>query len=110
MKSAGLRNKPIDRRHLTMDERETYNASGEHGNRVSALKRTKAYRGQMAYRQNKPERTVPRTPGTGGMGKGGAVTSKRGAQTRNNAAGNAKLRPEMSKKPNIYEKLDTSYK
>jgi hypothetical protein len=53
--------------------------------------------------------TQGRTPGTGGFGKGGAVTSKRGAQTRNNAANNAKLRPEMSKKPNIYDKLDTSY-
>ena len=109
MKSAGLRNKPIDRRYLRDSEREAYNASGEHGKRATALKRTKAYRGQMAYAQNRPMNTQGRTPGTGGFGKGGEVTSKRGAQTRNNAANNAKLRPEMSKKPNIYDKLDTSY-
>ena len=110
MKSAGLRNKPIDRRYLRDSEREAYNASGEHGKRATALKRTKAYRGQMSYEQNRPMNTQGRTPGTGGFGKGGEVTSKRGAQTRNNAASNAKLRPEMSKKPNIYDKLDTSYK
>jgi len=109
VKSAGLRNKPIDRRYLRDSEREAYNASGDHSNRTQALKRTKAYRGQMAYEQNRPMNTQGRTPGTGGFGKGGAVTSKRGAQTRNNAANNAKLRPEMSKKPNIYEKLDTIY-
>jgi len=109
VKSAGLRNKPIDRRYLRDSEREAYNASGDHSNRTQALKRTKAYRGQMAYEQNRPMNTQGRTPGTGGFGKGGAVTSKRGAQTRNNATNNAKLRPEMSKKPNIYDKLDTSY-
>lgn len=109
MKSAGLRNKPIDRRYLRDSEREAYNASGDHGKRATALKRTKAYRGQMAYEQNRPMNTQGKTPGTGGFGKGGAVTSKRGAQTRNNAANNAKLRPEMNKKPNIYDKLDTSY-
>jgi len=109
VKSAGLRNKPIDRRHLTMDERETYNASGDHSKRSQALKRTKAYRGQMAYEQNRQKSTVTRTPGTGGFGKGGEVTSKRGAQTRDTAASSAKLRPSMAKKPNIYDKLDTSY-
>ena len=109
MKSAGLRNKPIDRRHLKKDERETYNASGDHGARTQALARTKAYRGQMAYAQNKPMKTVTTTPGTGGMNKGIGIQRQRKV---NQAATNERtkgLRPDMGKKPNIYDKLDTSY-
>jgi hypothetical protein len=109
VKSAGLRNKPIDRRHLTMDERETYNASGEHGARTQALARTKAYRGQMAYAQNKPMKTVTTTPGTGGMNKGIGIQRQRKVDAAANNERTKGLRPDMGKKPNIYDKLDTSY-
>ena len=109
MKSAGLRNKPIDRRHLSMDERETYNASGEHSARTQALKRTKAYKGQMAYAQNKPMKTTTTTPGTGGINKGIGIQRQRKVDASVNKKRNEGLRPDMGKKPNIYEKLDTSY-
>lgn len=112
MQSAGLRNKPLDRRHLTMDERATYNASGDHQERVTALKRVKAYRGQMAYEQNRPKRTVTRTPGTGGQNKGQAVLANRGMknQARNERIRNLREGSEMQKKPEINGKLDTKRK
>ena len=109
MKSAGLRNKPIDRRHLSMDERQTYNASGEHGDRVTALKRTKAYKGQMAYAQNKPMKTTTTTPGTGGVNKGIGIQRQRKVDASTNRKRTEGLRPEMGRKPNIYDKLNTSY-
>ena len=109
MKSAGLRNKPIDRRYLRDDEREAYDASGDYNARASALKRTKAYKGQMAYEQNRPIRTVTRTPGTGGMNSGIGIQRKRKVNQAIANERTATLRPEMDATPNIYEQLDTRY-
>jgi len=109
VKSAGLRNKPIDRRYLRDDERETYDASGDYNARASALKRTKAYKGQMAYEQNRPIRTVTRTPGTGGMNTGIGIQRQRKVNQAIANERTATLRPEMDATPNIYEQLDTRY-
>jgi len=109
VKSAGLRNKPIDRRYLRDDERETYDASGDYNARASALKRTKAYKGQMAYEQNRPIRTVTRTPGTGGMNTGIGIQRQRKVDQAIANERTATLRPEMDTTPNIYEQLDTRY-
>lgn len=109
MKSAGLRNKPLDRRYLRDDERETYDASGDYNARASALKRTKAYKGQMAYEQNRPKRTVSRTPGTGGMNSGIGIQRQRKVNQAMANERSANLRPDMDGTPNIYEQLDTRY-
>ena len=109
MKSAGLRNKPLDRRYLRDDEREAYDASGDYNARASALKRTKAYKGQMAYEQNRPIRTVTRTPGTGGMNSGIGIQRQRKVNQAMTNERTATLRPEMDATPNIYERLDTRY-
>ena len=109
MKSAGLRNKPIDRRYLRDSEREAYDASGDHGARSQALARTKSYKGQMAYQQNRPMRTVTTTPGTGGMNKGIGIQRQRKVDAAANNKRTEGLRPDMGKKPNIYDKLDTNF-
>ena len=77
MRTAGLRNKPVDRRYLSDQDKSDYNNSGEYGQRASALSRARRRRGSMAYQQNRPVNTQGRTPGTGGMNKGISVQSKR---------------------------------
>ena len=109
MQSAGLRNKPIDRRRMTMDKRDVYNASGDYNARASALKRTKAYKGQMAYEQNRPIRTVTQRPGTGGMNSGIGIQRQRKVNQAMSNERSANLRPDMDGTPNIYEQLDTRY-
>ena len=119
MQSAGLRNKPIDRRYLRSernrtgspvnDEREAYDASGDYGARAQALKRTKAYKGQMAYEQNRPIRTVTTRPGTGGQNSGIGIQRQRKVNQAMSNERSADLRPEMDSTPNIYEQLDTRY-
>ena len=68
MRSAGLRNKPIDRRRLNMRDRSDYNNSGEYGERATALSRARQRRGQAAYARNLPTNTQGRTPGSGSFG------------------------------------------
>ena len=70
MRTAGIRNKPVDRRYLNDKDKADYENSGGFGKAAQAVSRARAYRGSMAYSQNRPRRTVTRTPGTGGMSKG----------------------------------------
>ena len=83
MRSAGLRNKPVDRRYLRdkrsdpTSERKMYNQSGEYGNAARALSRARQYRGQQAYSRNTPPNTQGRTPGTGGFTGGLGVQQAR---------------------------------
>ena len=67
MRSAGLRNKPVDRRYLSDQDKSDYNNSGEYGKAARALSLARSYRGQQAYQNSRPTRTVERTPGTGGF-------------------------------------------
>tara|TARA_S200002703_G_scaffold2168_1_gene3476 strand:+ start:4683 stop:4997 length:315 start_codon:yes stop_codon:yes gene_type:complete len=95
VRSAGIRNKPVDRRYLSDQDKSDYNNSGEYSRAATAVKRARAYRGNMAYQRNRPPRTVERTPGTGGFGVG------LGAQiARNREIGQTKqmfeeLRPDL---------------
>ena len=77
MRSTNLRNKPLDRRYLSDQDKADYNASGAYGKAASALARTRAYRGQQAYRRNTPPPTTQRRPGTGGLGGGISVQQQR---------------------------------
>ena len=67
MKSAGLRNKPIDRRRMSMEDRGIYNQTDGPSRRSSALSRARGRRGQMAYERNRPMRTQSGSVATGGM-------------------------------------------
>ena len=77
MRSAGLRNKPVDRRYLSDQDKSDYNNSGEYGSAARALSRARQYRGQQAYKANKPESTVTRRPGTGANTSSGQVQRDR---------------------------------
>ena len=104
MKTAGIRNKPVDRRYLSDQDKSDCNNSGEYSKRARAVKRAKAYRGNMAYQNNRPMRTVTRTPGTGGFGVG------LGAQiTRNRQIGAARRKSEALR-PDLGNSLADIYK
>ena len=77
MRSAGLRNKPVDRRYLSDQDKSDHNNSGEYGKAARALSLARAYRGQQAYRNSRPTRTVERTPGTGGFSSGIGIQQAR---------------------------------
>jgi len=104
VKTAGIRNKPVDRRYLSDQDKSDYNNSGEYSKRAGAVKRAKAYRGNMAYQTNRPKRTVTRTAGTGGFGVG------LGAQiSRNREIGAAKRQSEALR-PGLDNSLADIYK
>lgn len=76
MRTAGIRNKPVDRRYLSDQDKNDYN-QGAYGKAAQAVSRTRAYRGNMAYQRNRPPATVTRRPGTGSMGGGIQVQQRR---------------------------------
>jgi hypothetical protein len=105
VRSAGLRNKPIDRRYLDKRDRADYNNSGAYGKAAGALARVRAYKGQQAYRRNTPPPTVSRRPGTGGLGGGIPVQQNRLRQYGQNRKSDASVRMP-STKGDLYSKPD----
>ena len=77
MRTAGLRNKPVDRRYLSDRDKSDYNNSGEYRQRATALSRARSRRGQIAYQSSRPMNTTTRTPGTGGFTVGIAAQQGR---------------------------------
>jgi len=77
VRTAGIRNKPVDRRYLSDKDKSDYNNGGGYGKAAQAVGRARAYRGQIAYERNRPPATVTRTPGTGGIGGGIQVQQQR---------------------------------
>ena len=90
MKSTNLRNKPVDRRRLSSEDRESYRPSS----RATALARARQRRGQMSWDNKVTRGTQEQKPGTGGFTKGLAAQQDRnreeGAKVRRSEA----LRPE----------------
>jgi len=82
VKSTNLRNKPVDRRRLSAEDRESYRPN----NRASALAKARQRKGQMAWDTKVTRGTQEQKPGTGGFTKGLAAQ-----QDRNRAEG-AKVR------------------
>ena len=64
---SNLRNKPIDQRYLSDQDKEGYQKGGGYAKQHTAYKRAKAYQGNMAYNAKRQERTTSQTPGTGGF-------------------------------------------
>ena len=71
MRTAGLRNKPLDRRYLSDKDKSDFNASGAYGKQAQAVARVRAYKGQQAYRKNTPQRTTDKKPGADPALRGG---------------------------------------
>ena len=103
MRSAGIRNKPVDRRYLSDQDKSDYNQSGAYGKRAQAVGRARAYRGNLAYAANAPQRTVVHTPGTGGMGVGLGAQIQRNQEIGTQNARMEGFKPEKVK--NIYKDI-----
>ena len=73
MKSTNLRNKPVDRRRLSAQDRESYRPN----NRASALAKARQRKGQMAWDAKVTRGTQEQKPGTGGFTKGLAAQQER---------------------------------
>jgi hypothetical protein len=92
---SAFRNTPIDRRRLSYRDRSDFNQSGAAGAQQLALKRAKAYKGQMAYRANTPINTTTQRPGTGGQSAGIGIQQMRMMDLSAQKARQEELRPEM---------------
>ncbi len=73
MKSTNLRNKPVDRRRLSAEDRQSYRPN----NRASALAKARQRKGQMAWDAKVTRGTQEQKPGTGGFTKGLAAQQER---------------------------------
>jgi hypothetical protein len=71
VRTAGLRNKPLDRRYLSDKDKSDFNRSGAHGKQAMAIARVRAYKGQQSYRKNTPPRTTDKRPGADPALRGG---------------------------------------
>lgn len=86
-----LRTKPIDRRRLSMKDRESYRPN----DRMKKISRARQRAGAMAQQRNRQPFTTERKPGTGGFTQGVAAQ-----QLRNRTEG-AKVRRAESLRPEI---------
>ena len=73
MKSTNLRNKPVDKRRLSAEDRQSYRPN----NRASALAKARQRKGQMAWDAKVTRGTQEQKPGTGGFTKGLAAQQER---------------------------------
>jgi len=98
----GVKNGPVDRRRLSDQDKSDYNGSGAYGERASAVKRVKAYRGDRAYQAKRPIASTPQTPGTGGMGVGLGAQIERNREIGANKRKSEGFRPQLD---NVYKDI-----
>ena len=97
MRTAGLRNKPVDRRYLSDKDKSDYNQSGEYGSHAQALSRARGRRGSMAYQHNRPMNTQGRTPGSGSYNAKGEIQQRRLAQYGESRKSEFTIKPPSNK-------------
>ena len=73
MKTTNLRNKPVDRRRLSAEDKESYRPN----NRMEAASRAKQRRGQMAWENKVRTGKQENKPGSGGLSMGRGTQAQR---------------------------------
>lgn len=73
MKTTNLRNKPVDRRRLSAEDRASYKPS----NRVQAVSKARARKGQLAWNNKVNMGRQEQSPGTGGFTQGRSLQQAR---------------------------------
>lgn len=96
--AVNLRDKPIDRRRLSAEDRASYRP----GQRTQKVARARARKGYMSQQINRPKFTTERKPGTGGFTKGIGVQQDRLRQEGAKVKRAEALRPTSDPVPNIY--------
>ena len=74
---SNIRTDQVDLRRLSDQDKSDFQRGGGYGEQVAALKRARAYQGNMAYNAKRQERTTTQTPGTGGMSPGIGMQQER---------------------------------
>ena len=90
MKTTNLRNKPLDRRRLSKEDRAQYNPS----NRMQAVSKARARKGQLAWANKVDRGRQEQKPGTGGFTSGLALQQARNREEGAKVARSKALRPE----------------
>lgn len=101
---SAFRNTPIDRRNLSMRDRNDLNKSGEYGEQQQQYKRARINKGILAYDAKRQPRTTTQTPGTGGQSAGLAIQ-----QERNRRIG-VQRDAEKAKRPQMENSMYDIYK
>ena len=73
MKSTNLRNKPIDRRRLSAEDRAQYKPS----NRMQAVAKARGRKGQLSWDNKVQLGRQEQKPGTGGLSMGRSTQAQR---------------------------------
>ncbi len=90
MKSTNLRNKPLDRRRLSAEDRAQYNPT----NRMKAVSKARARKGQLAWANKTNVGRQEQKPGTGGFTSGLALQQARNREEGAKVRRSKELRPE----------------
>ena len=90
MKTTNLRNKPIDRRRLSAEDRAQYNPT----NRMKAVSKARARKGQLAWANKTNVGRQEQKPGTGGFTSGLALQQARNREEGAKVQRSKALRPE----------------
>lgn len=87
--AVNLRDKPIDRRRLSAQDRQSYRP----GQRAQKVARARARKGYIAQRENMPINSTDRKPGTGGFTQGLAAQQQRVREKGQELTRSKQLRP-----------------
>ena len=103
MSAPSLRTQPVDRRRLSMADRQSYKPQ----QRLGAIARAKAFKSSWASGQQRKPFATEQKPGTGGFTQGIARQQERmrvkGAEERRAKS----FRPENAVSRDIYQELAT---
>jgi hypothetical protein len=100
---ASFRNKPIDRRRLSMQDRSSYKPQ----QRLGAIAKAKAYKSQLSRSQKQKQFATEQKPGTGGFTQGLSRQQQRMREVGQEQRRAESFRPEDAVSSDIYDKLST---
>ena len=103
MAAPSLRTQPVDRRRLTMDERQSYRPN----QRLGAIARAKAFKRSFATQQNRKPFATEQKPGSGGFKLGSAAVYERQRLEGDKKRRAESFRPENAVSRDIYKELAT---
>lgn len=89
--AVNLRDKPIDRRRLSAEDRSSYRP----GQRMQKIARARARKGYMSQRENMPFNTTGRRAGTGGFTQGLSIQQARVREEGAKVKRSKQLRPTV---------------
>tara|TARA_Y100001970_G_scaffold179195_1_gene218125 strand:+ start:73 stop:381 length:309 start_codon:yes stop_codon:yes gene_type:complete len=95
--SFNLRNKTVDRRHLSASDKESYRPAA----RQRALARINQGRGALAWGLNSQKNTTSQNPGTGGFTQGITIQQQRLRDQGADLARSKQLRQEGISTPSL---------